>query len=281
MARRSRTSPVEDVIAVVALLPWWAGVALAVVLYLWLNSVATSPLPPVTPGKAGDLATRAMWQGLATGLQYLLPLVCLFGALASAIARHRRKALVDEVAQNPSAEVLDGMSWRDFELLVGEAFRQRGYAVAETGGGGADGGIDLVLVKGSERFLVQCKQWRAYRVPVNVVRELYGVMAAKGAAGGFVVTSGRFTDDAMEFARGRNIELLDGEKLRSMIGSPQRVAGAPHADQRTVRSTPPPQSCPACLGPMIRRESKRGANAGNAFWGCRKFPSCRGTRPIA
>ena len=44
----------------------------------------------------------------------------------------------------------------------------------ETGGQGADGGIDLVLRKGSERFLVQCKQWRAYKVGVNVVRELYG-----------------------------------------------------------------------------------------------------------
>jgi hypothetical protein len=37
---------------------------------------------------------------------------------------------------------------------------------------------------GSEEFLVQCKQWRAFKVGVVVVRKLYGVMAAKGAAGG-------------------------------------------------------------------------------------------------
>ena len=65
-----------------------------------------------------------------------------------------------------------------------------------------DGGIDLVLSKGSEKFLVQCKQWKAFKVGVTVVRELYGVMAAKGAAGGFVVSSGRFTDDATAFASG-------------------------------------------------------------------------------
>jgi restriction system protein len=50
--------------------------------------------------------------------------------------------------------------------------------VAEIGGGGADGGVDLVLTKpgksGGEKFLVQCKQWRAYKVGVDVVRELYG-----------------------------------------------------------------------------------------------------------
>jgi restriction system protein len=152
--------------------------------------------------------------------------------------------------------------------------------VAETGGGGADGGIDLVLTKGSERFFVQCKQWRAYRVSVNVVRELYGVMAAEGAAGGFVITSGRFTDNAADFARGRNIELIDGEKLRSMIGSLRPIAAGPHRhDVRTQAAESP--SCPSCSGPMVRRESKRGANAGSPFWGCQKFPACRGTRPIA
>jgi restriction system protein len=32
--------------------------------------------------------------------------------------------------------------WRDFERLVGEAFRRQGYAVEETGLGGADGGME-------------------------------------------------------------------------------------------------------------------------------------------
>ena len=50
------------------------------------------------------------------------------------------------------------MIWREFEMLVGEAFRLQGYQVVETGGGGADGGVDLVLRKDRETFLVQCKQ---------------------------------------------------------------------------------------------------------------------------
>jgi restriction system protein len=100
---------------------------------------------------------------------------------------------------------------------VGEAYALQGYHVTETGGGGADGGVDLVLTKGGEKFFVQCKQWKAYKVGVDVVRELYGVMAAKGATGGFVVTSGRFTDDAKAFAAGRNVQLLDGTRLFVMI----------------------------------------------------------------
>src|SRR5437867_12974393 len=102
-------------------------------------------------------------------------------------------------------------------MLVGEAFRLQRYAVMETGRSGPDGGVDLVLTKGGEKFLVQCKQWKAFKVGVDVVRELYGVMAARGATGGFVVTSGRFTDDATAFASGRNVKLVDGPKLRGLI----------------------------------------------------------------
>ncbi|MCA9902312.1 MAG: DUF2726 domain-containing protein [Anaerolineae bacterium] len=34
-------------------------------------------------------------------------------------------------------------------------------------------------------------------------------------------------------------------------------------------------SCPKCGAPMILRTVKNGANAGNHFWGCSKFPACR------
>lgn len=95
------------------------------------------------------------------------------------------------------------MTRQEFELLVGEGFRQQGYQVTESGGGGADGGVDLVLRKGGDKLLVQCKQWKAFMVGVTVVRELYGVMAADGAPWGFVVTSGRFTDEAKTFVKGR------------------------------------------------------------------------------
>ena len=87
------------------------------------------------------------------------------------------------------------------EFAVGEAFRLQGYQVTENHAGGTDGGIDLILRKGNEKFLVQCKQWKAFTVAVTIVRELYGVMAAERAVGGFVVTSGQFTKDAEAFAK--------------------------------------------------------------------------------
>ena len=34
--------------------------------------------------------------------------------------------------------------------------------------------------------------------------------------------------------------------------------------------------CPKCGAPMVRRVATKGSNAGNAFYGCSKFPACRG-----
>ena len=35
--------------------------------------------------------------------------------------------------------------------------------------------------------------------------------------------------------------------------------------------------CPKCGSGMILRTASRGFNAGNKFYGCKKFPACRGT----
>jgi restriction system protein len=268
---------------VIAMLPWWAGCTLALVSYVLLHRVATQAMVVnTTPGHLGDLMTQSIWMGLATAGQYFVPLLCLAGAAMSAYSRHQRKTLVAKVGSGKAADALDGISWQEFEMLVSEAFWLQGYQVVETGGGGADGGVDLVLRKSSEKFLVQCKQWKAFKVGVTVVRELYGVMAASGAVGGFVVTSGVFTDEAKSFAGGRNVTLIDGPILFKMIKQAQgEVRGrtresATQTDERPKAVIQP--LCPQCSKPMVSRTAKHGRNAGSSFWGCVDYPACRGTR---
>ena len=291
MARRRKTSPLEDIVTVVALLPWWACLGLAVLSYLILSAMARPVvLTAIQPNQIAQVMTHSMIQGLAMVGQYVVPVLCLAAAVVSASQRRQRRDLVASVAQGRTPDVLDGMSWQEFELLVGEAFRLQGYEVAEIGGGGPDGGVDLVLRKDREKFLVQCKQWKAFKVGVQVVRELYGVMAAKGAAGGFVVTSGSFTDEAIAFASGRNVRLVDGPKLFGLI---QQAKAAKGQGDTTRRSTSQPKAslaaascpsaivlCPVCSARMVQRVAKRGDKAGNTFWGCGTFPDCRGTRSL-
>ena len=291
MARRPKTSPIEDFVTVVALLPWWACLGAAVLSYLALAAMAK---PVVLTGiQSGPLApamTHAVIQGLATIGQFLVPILCLTAAAVSVAKRQRRSGLVAGVAQSRAPDALDGMSWQDFELLVGEAFRLQGYEVTELGGEGPDGGVDLVLRKDREKFLVQCKQWKALKVGVAIVRELYGVMAAKGAAGGFVVTSGSFTEEAIAFANGRNVTLVDGRKLFGLIQQARAARGgqgratAPVQQRPVTPFAPTPAAlaarCPACSGPMVRRTAQRGEHVGKRFLGCMAYPGCRGTRPL-
>lgn len=204
----------------------------------------------------------------------------LLGSALSYVKQRRRAELHADVAQRGKLASFAAVSWRDFEQVVGEYFRRRGFAVAETGGGGADGGVDLVVTRGSDRYLVQCKQWKALRVGVETVRELYGVIAAKRAAGGFVVTSGAFTDEAKRFAAGREIELINGEQLAGAI---RQQAALPRIEPTALPAAAPrvqPQlTCPKCNASMVLRTAKTGSHAGESFWGCSRFPDCRGTRP--
>jgi len=277
LARRGK-GIFDDLVEITARLPWWAGGALAVAAYVGLHGVAVREMTAVVqPGKMGDFVGQTLIKTLADVGQYLLPFAFLASAAMSAYGRYARRALHAQAAANAGRGALNAMNWRQFEALVGEAFLRKGYAVTEIGGGGADGGVDLVLKMKGETFLVQCKQWRALKVGVNTVRELYGVMAAKGATGGFVVTSGVFTEEAHAFARGRNVELLDGKALHALIRGvtvPARI----FRDPLSVMTTGAP-FCPECQSRMVKRKAKRGAKAGKAFWGCTRYPDCNGTRP--
>jgi restriction system protein len=293
MARRKKSSLLNDLIDLVALLPWWAGVLLAIICYAALHHVATQTVDipaPLRPGQTAAAVSRSVWRVLAGVGQYVLAAVCLIGAVLSAWRRRERQKLLTEATKNDAASVADAMTWQEFEILVGEGFRQQGFQVSETGGSRPDGGVDLVLKKSGasgEKFLVQCKHWRAHRVGVDVVRQLYGVMAAQGAAGGFVVTSGGFTPDAISFAQGRNLVLMDGPKLgeflkqaKAHVSHPQqRQAAAPLANPTPALAVSP--SCPLCAKRMVLRTAKQGAHVGSQFWGCTAFPACRGSRPMA
>lgn len=52
------------------------------------------------------------------------------------------------------------------------------------------------------------------------------------------------------------------------------------AKQYTATSPVNAPKCPNCGGVMVQRVAMRGRNAGGAFWGCKSYPRCRGTRSI-
>ena len=277
---RQRASAIEDLIFVISKLPWWVGASLALVSYLVLHAMASRPVLIATnPGQMGDAAVKGLIATLALFGQYVLPFAFGLAALISGINSIKQKKLYDKVASRSDVAALNEMSWGDFERLVGEYYRRNGFQVTREGGNGPDGGMDLVLRKNSETILVQCKQWKAYKVGVQAVREFYGVMAARGAAAGYFVTSGVYTEEAQTFVKGLNLELVDGSQLHEMIKVAQKKPlNASVINERKPGGMDP--ICPKCGKDMKERFAKKGNNAGKEFWGCIGFPKCNGTRHL-
>jgi len=280
----------EDLTDLTAMAPWWVGVVLAMVSYMVLHAVAQRTSATILlPGQVGSFVFASMWSALAGIGQYVLPFLFLLGAGMSAFKRHRAAQLHDAAANRDDG--IANMTWPEFEVLVGEYFRRQGFKAIDNGGGGPDGGVDVLLQKGSDRYLVQCKHWRALRVGAPPVRELYGVMAARRVAGGFVVTSGEFTEEAHRFAEGREIQLIDGKALqrgiRSQAASMTRPTASPAPQPRQAEPVPMPSAasvpnCPLCNASMVLRQARNGPTSGKRFWGCSNFAEtkCRGTREM-
>jgi restriction system protein len=276
MARRSKTTIVEDFIEFLSAMPWWVGLVAALAAYAGLHLLAVREVAaPKGPNDYSGL-TEAFIQSWATVLQYPIAIAFLAGAALSAVTRYRRRRLAAGAAAAGQASVLNEMKWQEFALLVAEGFKLRGYIVKERRGRLADEGFDLELIRGGERALVHCRKWRSAKVPVHTLQEFQRVMATKAASRGFVVTSGWFTEEARAFARGRNIELIDAPRLFAMFDDVRKVQTLPGREAQR----PPDPLCPKCGGPMVKRFSRHGAQRGQPFWGCHSYPACKGVRPF-
>jgi len=264
MMARSRKN--EGLFDILFELPWWVSLILGVIL-LCMNA-------------QNNAAVTLVFRGLA--------LVCFAASVAGAIRSLTRKLLF---ASAKDIDAIRAMSWREFERLVGEAYRRQGYSVEETGGGGADGGIDLILRGKGQKILVQCKRWQKVRVDVMIVREMFGLLNHEKADRVIIVTIGTYTPDAVGFARGKPIDLVNGKELVQLIRDvkgdaarasarssvpPDQTAPQQVLHAQSVASTGAAPACPKCGATMVSRTAKRGANAGNTFWGCPKYPACRG-----
>jgi restriction system protein len=93
--------------------------------------------------------------------------------------------------------------------MVAELYRSLGHQAKRTGSTG-DHGVDVVVqARNGEKWIVQCKRWRG-SVGEPVIRDFYGVLHHEKADHGAVITTGTFTPQAREWARGKLLHLYDG-----------------------------------------------------------------------
>jgi HJR/Mrr/RecB family endonuclease len=208
------------------------------------------------------------------------------------------------------AELYFEMAPEQFENAVAELFRQLGYQVTQTPYSN-DRGKDAIARKDGKKYLIECKRY----APENTIgrRDLQILVAAmkeENAEGGFYVNTGRFASTAPAYAAQNQIELYDRANLPALVNSafPVRedissasamclecgaVTSLPVGDAPSLgncanghqvtnsittelicrSSSVSVNGCPKCGSQMRLKHGWRGT-----FWGCSKYPACRGTR---
>jgi hypothetical protein len=118
---------------------------------------------------------------------------------------------------------LEALSPREFEQLVAELLAGFGWKVNLTPPT-RDGGVDIFGVStdpsGLEvTWIVECKRYTEdHAVPIMLLRQLLGVKEYLGASNGLLVTTSRFTRDAVAFAEQRHdLHRVDRDRLLGWI----------------------------------------------------------------
>lgn len=60
--------------------------------------------------------------------------------------------------------------------------------------------------------------------------------------------------------------------------APNKTVNTPGHSSASDLSDKP--ACPRCGKPMVLRAARKGARAGQSFWGCAAYPDCTGVREV-
>lgn len=149
-------------------------------------------------------------------------------------------------------------------ILLGGAVCSDGWASASIGRRGAcssHGGVDRTA--GAIKFLLSIGATVWAVVAYSAGREKW---LAKLRANSEIPTTGTGTGTGTEIPT-----------ISLKVVSPPTNSPVLHPKAARLKSSPKVK-CPICGGGMSVRTSRVGKNAGGKFWGCKRFPRCKGTK---
>ncbi len=149
-------------------------------------------------------------------------------------------------------ETLWRMDWKRFQELVSLVLARGGFA-SEVAWVRPDGTTVLSVVPRQGRMgaeaLVQCAGWNQYEVGAPSLLEFYKSVVNEGVSRGIYVTPGKFDQNAIIFARTKNIELIDGAEFLRTIDRMTYDEQQTHRRMALVGSWDVP-SCPSCASKL-------------------------------
>jgi restriction system protein len=103
----------------------------------------------------------------------------------------------------------------DFERLISDYFKKRGYVSSEVIGRTGDRGVDILATNAEGQLeLIQCKRYReGNNIGSTPIQRVDSYMRSRGATKAWVVTTSDFTPEGQDEAQITGVVIMNGETL--------------------------------------------------------------------
>jgi hypothetical protein len=248
------------------------------------QEAAPAPAPAAPTAASPPPSSQSQEPNLFGVRTYALAFVVIAGGAIALYWRYRQRQLelaASSVENTPivtssspvfsgnafSADVLARIEWKRFEELVAAYYNKTGVVAVRTKSGPASPVHVKICWKGEQRpfAYVQCIAQPPSVIESKALQAFVSALAADNIRRGYVVTAGRFSVAARDFAAENHLTLLSGDtlidKLNALpLSARNEIMQAVSAGDYTV------PSCPKCESGMVK-------SAGNlAVWQCPKHP---------
>lgn len=314
---RKRTSPAEDIVELVSMMPWWIGLILALLSFLILHAIASRPpLPVASVGQIGAAVNWELFKVLALFGQIIFPFIFLLGAAISAFKTVRDKRSFDSTVNRLKGPTV--LSESKVPSVVGPrpASLEKNTAKASTSPRHqiTDGWTPEILATLEwKRFETVCAEYlrligfdpketrigadggvdiwiykQGMERPFGIVQckawNSYKV-GVKPVRELFGVMSAEKVDNGLFITSGtftsEALTFADGKLITLFSGQEflDKIKSLTEEDQATLLkiATAGDYRTPTCPQCGIKMILRQGVDGKRAFWGCVKFPKCRAT----
>jgi restriction system protein len=202
-----------NIIDFLAQVPWWAYLAISASFYLLLNYL-------VPYFEVQNALFNEAQVSLGPAIAPVVALALLAPASFSLLKLNRKNKLHELREEIKSIQELP---WQQFKEMVAEAYRRSGYMILETSSFATDPGVDLVMRKSANLYLLQCRYWQNRKLGIREAKKLQALLHEKHATAAFLLTTGIFTKEARHYALSRPINLVDGIELVELLGGSKTI----------------------------------------------------------
>jgi len=156
-----------------------------------------------------------------TGLMLCAISFCFAGLGINAAIRKMRELKILEQYSSPGT--IRKLDESRFERILRAYYMTTGFMIEEPELGTSHE-YDFILVKAKDRLLVRDRDWMEDVVSLETLKKVWYSKRPVKATGVVIFTNGKFVDDALDWGRKQNIEMMTGhdfeEAVRKIVGAP-------------------------------------------------------------